>query len=274
LLNAQATGGPGATALITDKTGRCLLVANYAGGSVASLPINQDGSLGEMVSFFQHEGSSVNPKRQAGPHAHSANVDPANRFALFCDLGLDKVMVYKLDAASAKLTPSQPPFAATKPGAGPRHLALHPNGKWIYVINELDSTMTAFRWDGQAGTLQEIQTVSTLPPDFKEQNTCAEVDVHPSGKFVYGSNRGHDSVAVFALDESSGRMRLVEHESTQGKNPRFITLDPTGHWLLAANQATDNIALFRVDPATGKLEYTGRQVEVGAPVCVKFMPAP
>ncbi len=270
LLNQQSSQGAGPCHVAVDRTGRCVLAANYGGGSVACLPIQADGRLGEAKSFFQHEGSSVNRKRQAGPHAHGIYVDPANRFVFVPDLGLDKVMIYRLDAARALMTPNVPASASVPPGSGPRHLAFHPSGRFAYVINEMGSTLSAFRYDAQRGSLKLLETVSTLPADFQGQNTTAEVIVHPSGKFVYGSNRGHDSIAAFAVDEATGKLRLLGHESTQGKNPRAFNIDPSGRWLLAANQNGDNVVVLRLDPATGRLSPTGHSITVSMPVSVEF----
>jgi 6-phosphogluconolactonase len=273
LLNTQPSKGNGPCFVRVDATGKTLLVANYGSGSVAALPIKDDGSLGEAVGFDQHVGKGANPKRQEGPHAHSANFSPDNRFAIVADLGLDKLFVYKLDPAKAMITPNDPPAFNTPPGSGPRHFAFHPNGKYAYVINEIASTVTAMSYDKAKGTFQELATVTTLPADFKGATTTAEVVVHPSGKFLYGSNRGHDSIAEFAIGKD-GRLKLVGHTSTQGKVPRNFNIDPTGKWLIAANQNTDNLVVFRIDGKTGKLTPTGQNVPSGAPVCVKFLAAP
>ena len=272
LLNQQSSRGGGPCHVSVDGTGQCVLVANYGSGSIAALPVKEDGSLGEAAAFVQHEGSSVNKKRQEGPHAHWIDVSPDNKFAFACDLGLDKVMIYKLDAAKSSLEPNQPPFVSVQPGAGPRHLAFHPNGRFACVINEMGSTMTAFSYDTARGSLKELQSLSTLPADSTNQNSTAEVEVHPNGKFLYGSNRGHDSIVIYAINEQTGQLTLVEHQSTQGKGPRNFAIDPTGQWLLAANQGTDNVVVFRVDAQTGRLKPTGQTLEVGAPVCVKFVP--
>ncbi|MBM3888899.1 MAG: lactonase family protein [Verrucomicrobia bacterium] len=275
LLNKQSTGGPGPCHVTVDHTGKCVLVANYGGGSCASLPIKDDGSLGEAGSVIQHEGSSVNPKRQTGPHAHSINVSPDNRFAFVADLGLDKMMVYKLDPAKATLTPNDPAFAAVPPGSGPRHFAFHPSGKFAYVINEMLCTVTAFSYDAARGALRAIETVSTLPKGESVQPgySTAEVQAHRSGKFLYGSNRGHDTIAVFTVDPRSGKLKLIQNEPTQGKIPRNFGIDPTGKWLLAAHQNSDNVVAFSIDPKTGKLKPTGQSIPVAASVCVKFMKA-
>ncbi len=270
-INQVSSGGPGPCWVMVDKAGKAVLAANYGGGSVAVCPIAPDGKLSEASAFVQHTGSSVNPSRQRGPHAHSVNISPDNRFAIAADLGLDKLLVYKFDAAKGTLTPNDPPFAAVKPGSGPRHFAFHPNGKYGYVINELLNTVTAFSYDAAKGALTEIQTIPNLPADFTGNSSCAEVQVDAAGKFLYGSNRGHNSIAVFAIAKN-GTLALVEHASTQGKNPRNFRMDPTGGYLWAANQDTDNIVLFRVDRKTGRLTPTGKQLEVGKPVCVKFIP--
>lgn len=272
-LNQQPTGGAGPCHVALDSKGRCLLVANYGGGSIASLPVRKDGTLGPPVSEIQHAGSSVNPRRQTRPHAHFIAPDRADRFALVCDLGLDQVLVYRLDPRRATLTANDPPFASLHPGAGPRHLAFTPDNRFVQVVNELDSTLTAFAYDRRRGELTALETVSTLPAIFPAgSNTCAEVQMHPSGRFVYASNRGHDSIAVFRLDAKSGRPQLVEHQATGGRTPRHFAIDPTGHWLLAENQASDTVVVFQIDPRTGRLSPTGQGVEVPSPVCAVFVP--
>jgi len=271
LLNQQASGGGGPCHLAVDATGKCLLVANYGSGSIAALPIHADGSLGEATTTLQHTGHSVNPERQAGPHAHFICPSPDNRYALNCDLGLDQVLVYRLDPAAATLMPNDPPFATVAPGAGPRHLTFSPDGKFAYVINEMGSTISAFSYNPANAAMAEVQTLSTLPKDFSTNNTCAEIVMHPSGKFLYGSNRGHDSIAVFAVDQKTGRLTVREHQSTQGRTPRHITIDPTGRWLLAENQASDLVIVFALDPDTGKLKPTGQSLAIGSPVCAVFV---
>lgn len=272
-LNQQPSEGSGPCHASVDHSGRNLLVANYGSGSVACLPIDSDGRLGAATVMIQHAGSSVNPQRQKEPHAHWIEADPANRFVLACDLGLDKVLVYQFDSRRGTLAPSTPPHAATKPGAGPRHLAFHQGGRFAYVINELDSTVAAYTWDGKTGGLSELQRLSTLPAGFTNSSSCAEIAVHPSGRFLYGSNRGHDSIAVFAIDESTGRLSPLQHESTQGKTPRFFAIDPTGRWLLACNQGSDSIVLLRIDPQTGRLTPSGQKIDVVSPVSLVFVPA-
>ena len=272
-LNSQSSGGTGPCHLTVDETGKAVVVANYGGGSVAALPVGEDGTLKEPTAVIQHQGSSVNPKRQEGPHAHCIKPDPGNRFVLATDLGLDKVLVYRFDPAKGTLTPHDPPAATLAPGAGPRHFAFHPNGQYVYVINELASTVTAFAYDADRGALSELQTVSTLPEGFKGNTSTAEVQVHPSGKFLYGSNRGHDSIASFRIDEQTGKLTPIGHTPTGGKTPRNFGIDPTGAYLIAANQNTGNLVVFRIDPQGGELKPTGAAIEVGSPVCVKFLPA-
>jgi 6-phosphogluconolactonase len=270
-LNQQATIGTGPCHLSVDQTCRYAIVANYGSGSVAVLPINPDGTLAEASDFIQHEGSSVDPRRQERPHAHSVTIDRSNRFAFVCDLGLDKIMIYQLDLTAGKLKPNQQPWAKIKNGAGPRHFAFHPNGKNAYVINELDNTVVAFNYDETHGSLSEIQTISTLPEGFSGTSYCADIHVHQSGKFVYGSNRGHDSIVIFKVDEGTGKLSLVGHESTQGKNPRGFAIEPTGNFLLAANQNTDNMVVFKIDHSSGKLMPTLPPIEIPAPVCIKMI---
>jgi 6-phosphogluconolactonase len=270
-LNRQASEGTGPCHVSVDPSGRCVLVANYGGGSVAALPIREDGSLGPAGSSVKHQGSGPNPRRQEGPHAHCIVADPAGRFAFAADLGLDKILVYRLDAAAAALAPHEPPSAAVDPGSGPRHFTFHPGGKWAYVINELASTVTAFRYDAARGVLEPFQTVSTLPADFNGTNYTAEVVVAPDGRTLYGSNRGHDSLAVFRIDASDGRLTPAGHVSTGGKTPRNFAIAPGGRWLLAANQNSDSIVVFGVDPETGGLTPAGKSVQVPKPVCVRFL---
>jgi 6-phosphogluconolactonase len=272
-LNRQPSGGPGPAHVIVDRQGRNVLVANYGGGSVAVLPIGADGRLQAPSSVVQHTGSSVDPNRQKEPHAHSINVDADNRFAYAADLGLDKILIYRFDVAKGTLTPNDPPFAQVEPGSGPRHFAFHPQGRFAYVINEMRCTVTAFAHDAARGGLSAIQTISTLPQGQSVQKgfSTAEVQVHPSGRFLYGSNRGHDTIAVFAIDGKTGRLTPVHHEPTQGSTPRNFGIDPAGRFLLAANQRSDTVVVFRIDAATGRLAPAGHRIEVGAPVCVKFV---
>lgn len=270
-LNRMPSRGAGPCFVRVDQTGKMVMVANYGSGSAASLPIKTDGSLGEAASFHQFTGSGPNKKRQEAPHAHSATFSPDNRFGIVADLGTDRLMVFRVDPAKATLTPNDPPSFSTPPGSGPRHFAFHPKGKYAYAINEMASTVTAMTYDKTRGTFHEIETVSTLPPDFKGDTTTAEIKIHPSGKFLYGSNRGHDSISVFTI-AGNGKLKLIDHTSTQGRVPRNFSLDPAGKWLIAANQSTDNLVVFRVDGKSGKLSPTGQNLPAGAPVCVKFLP--
>ncbi|MGH9883474.1 MAG: lactonase family protein, partial [Pyrinomonadaceae bacterium] len=269
-LNQQTSSGADPCHLIVDRRRKFLLVANYTGGNLSVLSIQRDGSLGPATDLVQHEGSSIK-EQQKGPHAHCIILDASDRHALAADLGVDKVMIYRFDETTGKLKPNKQPWFSLKPGAGPRHLTLHPRGKYLYVINELDSTMSAFSYDGVNGTLRLLETVSTLPDVFSGRSYCADLHVSPSGKFLYGSNRGHDSIVVFAIDESTGRLKYLEHASTQGKWPRNFTIDPTGRFLLVANQHSDSVVTFRIDPETGRLKATGHVAEIPTPVCLKFV---
>lgn len=266
-LNRQPTGGADPCHLSLSADGKHLLVANYSGGSVAVLPVQDDGRLGE-ASVLQHRGSGPDKRRQEGPHAHAIGPDPAGRYVLAADLGLDKILVYRLDAAKGVLTPNDPPAASVAPGAGPRHFAFHPRDPFVYVVNEMASTVTAFKYDAERGALSELQTLSTLPEGFQGASTTAEIVMHPSGKFLYGSNRGHDSIAAFSVG-SDGRLKALGQEPTQGKTPRNFAIDPSGAWLIAANQSTNSLVVFRVTDS-GRLEPTRTVVRVPAPVCVLF----
>jgi 6-phosphogluconolactonase len=256
-----------------DKTGKNVLVANYGSGAIACVPIGDDGKLKEPTSVIQHEGKGTDPKRQAGPHAHSINLDANNRFAFAADLGLDKVLIYKLDGEHGMLTPNDPPFAPVGPGDGPRHLAWHPNGKYAYVNGEMGDDVTAFAYDAKRGALEPFQTISSLPKDYSggANNTTAEVVVHPNGKFLYVSNRGHDSIANYSIGDD-GRLTVRGFTSTQGQVPRNFAIAPGGQFLLAANQKTDSIVVFSIDQATGDLTPTGAKVGAPAPVCIRFLP--
>jgi len=277
LLNQQPTGGPGPCHLTVDATGRMLIATNYAGGSVAAFPIGHDGRLGERSEFIQHEGSSVTAGRQDAPHAHSVNLDAVNGRAFVADLGLDRVMLYELDSGTARLRPADPPWASFAPGSGPRHFAWHPAGderrRFAYVINELDSTITACSYDSGRGTLTKLQTVPALPADFADPSSCADIHVLPSGAFVYGSNRGHDSIVIYRIDPDGGTLTYVGHEPTQGRNPRNFAITPGGGFLLAANQDSDTIVTFAIDAETGTLRPTGAVAEAPMPVCLKFVRA-
>lgn len=269
-LNQEATLGADPCYATVDGKRKNLLVANYTGGSVTVLPIHPDGSLGAATDVKQHEGSG--PKeQQKGPHAHCIILDRSERHALVADLGIDKIMIYDYDGSRGKLTPNKQPFAQLQAGAGPRHLTFHPNGDFLYAINELDSTLTSFKYDDDDGTLKHIETVSTLPSYFKGVSYCADVHIHESGKFLYGSNRGHNSIVVFRIDRGNGKLQLVEHVWTQGDWPRNFAIDPYGRFLFVANQRSDNVVTFSIDQETGHLELTRLFEEIPSPVCLKFL---
>jgi 6-phosphogluconolactonase len=272
-LNQAPSGGADPCYVSFDGTGKYLLVANYSGGSVSTFPVASDGHIEPASAFVQHSGSGPNKERQEGPHAHYIASSADNRFVFVVDLGLDEVVVYHFDSASGSLIPNHPPFAKLAPGAGPRHLAFHPNGKFAYVLSEVNSTVTAFAYDALNGSFSMLQTLSTIPKDFKTRNDTAEIVVHPSGKFLYASNRGHDSIAEFTIDPARGTLTLSGDFPTQGKEPRNFALDPTGKFLLAANQESNNIAIFRIDQSTGTLTATGQIAQVPAPVDIVFVPA-
>lgn len=268
LLNRQFSHGSLPCHLSTDRQGKFLLVANYGNGSLAVYPLQADGKIGEAIQTVQHEGSGANPGRQEGPHAHFVTVTADNRFALCCDLGIDKVLVYRLDSDRGQLTLNDE--VVLKPGAGPRHLAFHPTGRYAYVINELDSTVAVFAYAAETGSLTGLQTLSTLPEGYTGENTTAEVWVHPSGRFVYGSNRGHDSIVIYAVEEATGQLTLVGHTSTRGKSPRSFIIAPSGTLLLAANQDSNTVTTFRLDPQMGRLSDLKVTVGLPQPVCLLF----
>jgi 6-phosphogluconolactonase len=272
-INQRPSGGAGPCHITVDKAGKNVIVANYASGSVAVLQVGSAGQLTGPTHFEQHAGKGPDAKRQEGPHAHSANLDAANRFAIVADLGLDQLKSYRFDGTAGRLSLNELPPYQTAPGAGPRHFAFHPDGKRAFVINELNSTLSALDYDADRGVLTHRQTVSTLPADFHGNSTCAEVVVHPSGKFVYGSNRGHDSIAAFAID-ADGKLRPIGHQGDGVKTPRNFNIDLAGRWMIVANQDGNSLVVFRIDPQTGALSPTGTRAEVGGPVCVKFWPSP
>ena len=271
LLNQQASLGADPCYVDVDAAGKFVLIANYTGGNVTVFPVTSDGSLGEATDIKQARGSSVNRERQEGPHAHCIVLDRDNRFAYSCDLGTDKIMIFRFDPQNGKLLPNEPPWVQVKAGAGPRHLAFHPGGKSLFVVNELHSTVSTFALDSGKGSLKELQTLSTLPADFKGTSWSADIHVSADGRFVYCSNRGHDSIAIFAVNPRSGLLTMVGHESTRGKIPRNFAIDPSGGFLLVANQKSDSIVVFRLDQKTGRLKSTGQVVEVPSPVCLKFI---
>ncbi|HZG54095.1 MAG TPA: lactonase family protein [Pyrinomonadaceae bacterium] len=272
-LNQQPSLGGAPCYVSVARGGRFVLVANYVGGNVSVLPVRHNGQLGKPTDVAQHRGSGANAERQDAPHAHSVVLDQANRFAFAADLGIDRVMVYRFDARRGTITPNKPHWFQSKAGAGPRHFTFHPNGRHAYVINELDSTITALAYEPALGRLTEVHTVSSLPKEFSGANTCADVHLDPSGSFLYGSNRGHDSIVVLKIERDTGRLHYVEHVSTEGKTPRNFTIDPTGGFLLAANQNSDTIVTFRRDAATGRLRPAGHVAEAPSPVCLELIHA-
>lgn len=268
-LHAMSSAGSGPCYVSVDPTGQCVLVANYGTGNVACLRLKENGAFQDFFSMFQHAGSSANSKRQEGPHAHCIQADPANRYVLATDLGVDKLMIYRLNPDQGNITQNNPAFVTFPPGSGPRHIAFHPNGRIVYVNSELTSAVTAFAYNAAEGSLKSIQTLSTLPPTFKGNNTTAEIQVHPNGKFLYVSNRGQDSIAHFAIAEN-GTLTLRTFAPALGKTPRNFRIDPTGTYLLAANQGSNNVVVFKINQNTGELEPTGSKISVSQPVCVLF----
>jgi 6-phosphogluconolactonase len=272
-LNQVSSRDEGPAHITLDRTGMYALVSNYTLGSVAVFPLLKDGKLGEASSFVQHKGSSINPDRQKGPHAHAIALSPDNRFAVVADLGLDQLLVYSFDAAKGALG-TKPEITKSNPGAGPRHLAFSADSRFLYVINELQSTVVTYSYNGATGALHELQTIYTLPKGFSGNNTAAEIEIHPSGKLLFASNRGDDSIAVFAIDSDTGTLTHLQNDPTGGKTPRSFAIDPTGSWLLAANQDSRDIVVFHIDRKTGQLARTGDLTQVQSPTCLKFAAVP
>ena len=272
LLNKQTSSGADPSYIYMDAQSKHVLVANYVGGSISVIALQSDGRLGEVTSAIKHSGRSVDTVRQTQPYAHSIKLDPTNKYALTADLGLDKLFVYKFDKKKGTLTPNDFPFAKINPGAGPRHFAFHPSGKFVYLITEMGNTIITYAWNSEKGILTELQTVSTLPADFKGVSKCAEIEVHPNGRFLYATNRGHDSIALFEIDSLTGRLNLIEHYPTQGKTPRNFEFDPTHKWLIVTNHGSDNAMVFRVDENNGRLTPNGLPVPIVYPFCVRFLP--
>ncbi len=269
LLNQQSSGGKGPCHVSIDRSGHCVLVANYGGGSVASFRILDDGQLSPAISIDQHRGSSIDRVRQTQAYGHCIEADPTNRFALSADLGIDKLMIYRLDAKRATIAAHDPAFATVDAGAGPRHLAFHPNGRFVYVVNEMKGTVAVFSNGLSEGkSLEHLQTISTLPANFHGQNSSAEIQIDPTGHFLYASNRGPNNIAAFRIEPATGRLTTLGHVSTHGKSPRHFALVPGGRFLLAANQDSDNVVVFKVDAVSGLLEATGESVHIPAPVCI------
>jgi 6-phosphogluconolactonase len=271
-LNRQESGGAGPCHLAVNKSGKFLLVANYGSGSIADFPLKDDGSIGDLASKVQLEGAGPNAKRQKGPHAHEVVLSPDDRFVFVPDLGTDQVKIFKFDGVSGALTPNTPASASVKPGAGPRHFAIAPNGRFAYVVDEMGSSVTAFKLDRSSGALTEIEAVSTLPAENTKVNNSAEIEIDPAGRFLYASNRGHDSIAVFAIDGKSGKLNRVQIVAAGGATPRNFIIDPAGKHVLVANQDSNNIVLFDRDSNTGKLSATDKTVTTPSPVCLIFSP--
>lgn len=271
-ISETSSGGAAPCHVTLDRTGRNLLVANYSTGNVSLIRVGEDGRLSEPASVQQHAGSSVNRQRQEGPHAHAVTLDPAERFLFVCDLGIDRVIIYRFDADRGSLTPHEPAFAPLRPGAGPRHLVFRPDGRFAYVVNELDSTVTAFAYDATRGRLTEVQSISTLPEGFNGRSTTAEIQIHPNGRLLFASNRGHDSLAIFRIDPAKGTLTATGHHPTGGRTPRHFGLDPTGRLLAMGNQESDTIVLARIDPEKGTLTSSSRIASAPTPVCHVFLP--
>ncbi len=268
-LNRQSSIGASPCHISVFPGGEHVAVANYSGGSVTFLPVLSNGTLGSAVSFFQHEGSSVNERRQRGPHAHSIYPFRDGKMAIAADLGIDKIMVYQPDGKGGWIPGTPASFPDPEPGAGPRHIAIHPDGSWIYVVNELNSTVTSYLYENDSFTL--IESISTLPSGFDGNNTCADIRVHPGGRYLYASNRGHNSIAIFEISRK-GALKPVGHEPVRGETPRNFNIEPSGRLLFVANQLTDNITVFNIDPRSGMLEFTGNELSVVRPVCIEFLP--
>ena len=273
LLNKVDAGGGGSCHLVVDKTGKTLFVANYGSGNVASFAIKPDGSIGERTGFYQHSGSSVNPARQTGPHAHAVVLSPDNRFLFVPDLGTDQVKIYRIDAQKGTFAPNDPASAEVKPGYGPRHFAFGHGAKYAYALCEMGSSVAVFSYNPAKGSLTPVQTISNLPDDFKGEDNSAEIEVDRSGRFLYASNRGNDSITVYAIDPAKGTLTKVQVVPTQGKTPRNFALDPTGKYLVAANQDSSTMVVFSVDSKDGQLKPAGQTIDTPSPVAILFVPA-
>jgi 6-phosphogluconolactonase len=271
-INQKPSDGGDPSYVSLDATGHFLMIANFQGGSIAVFALQPDGSIGERSAYVQHAGTNVITGKPIQAHAHSIRVDPSNRYVLAADLGLDKLFVYQLDPKTGALQPNDPPSDSVPTGSGPRHTAFHPNGRYVYLINQMGNTIIRFGWDAKTGRLTQYESVSTLPEGFKGKDDASEILVHPSGKFIYATNRGNNSVAVFSVDADSGRLTLLQHISTQGKTPRNCEFDPTGRWLLVSNQDSSNAVVFRIDANTGRLTQVGEPVKVLTPFCERFLP--
>lgn len=262
-----SSGGPHPCHVAVDNTGKWCFVGNYTGGSLAVLPIKEDGSLGEPTQVIQHTGSSINKERQNEPHVHSVNISPSNKDVFVPDLGMDKIMAYRFNEGTGELTAGN--HQAVSAGSGPRHFTFHPNGKFAYVIQELTGKVTAFQYTD--GKLEPIEEVSTLPENFDGKNACADIHVSADGKFLYGSNRFYDTIVSYKIDEVTGKLTMLNQTSVEGKTPRNFTISPTGKWVLVANQDSDNIVIFSRNAETGVISSTGKEIKVSMPVCLKWV---
>lgn len=273
-LNSKSTRGACPCHLNIDRTGQHVFVSNYMGGSIAVLPVQEDGTLGSATDIVQHEGSSnINPERQEGPHPHSITISPDNRFAIAADLGKDMLLIYKLDIVNGKLLPGNDERVKTEPGGGPRHMDFHPNGRYIFLLNELGNTIESYQYNDETGALKLIGMISTLPHEFDGESIAADIHIHPEGKFLYASNRGHDSIVICNIDTDSGTLEVLGHQSTKGAHPRNFSIDPTGEFLLVANRDTNDIVTFKIDRETGLLSPIGQVIRVPQPVCISFLSA-
>jgi 6-phosphogluconolactonase len=270
-LNQQASGGEDPCYLIVHRDGSYLITGNYSGGNFSVLPIFLDGKLGKAMQIIQHSGSSVNAGRQNAPHVHCVVFDPTGKNLIVTDLGTDKIFIYPFNDKNGVISESGLHFSASRPGAGPRHVTFSPDGKFLYIINELDSTIAAYKYNSIEGSLAEIQIISTLMPDYTGVNNCADIHIHPSGKFLYGSNRGHDSIVLFKRDQNTGILTVIDFTSTRGKTPRNFAIDPSGNYLIVANQKSNSIFTFRIDNHTGKLTVCEASIEIPSPVCIMFL---
>jgi len=270
-INAKNTQGGAPCHLSMDKKLQWLFVANYLGGNVAVFPLEPGGSLGNFTDVEQHTGRGGDPNRQVGPHAHAIHLDPSGESVYVADLGIDQIVSYHWNSENGELKPRPENNIVLPPGAGPRHFTFHPTGKFMFIIRELDSKINSFVYEEESGVFQDVQTVATVPEDYLGENYCADIQVHPNGKFLYGSNRGHDSIVIFTVDADTGRLEYVAHESTRGKWPRNFGIDPKGNFLVVANRKSNDVQVFRIDQVTGRLDFTGHSIAVDAPSCIKFL---
>lgn len=271
VLNDRSAFGAGACHVNTDHTGRLLYVSNYGEGNFTVYPILENGRIGENKYNFQYEGRGPNANRQEKPHLHSAMPSPDNRYVFAADLGTDRLYAYRVKARRAKLKPAKTPWVEIEPGGGPRHFTFHPNGKWVYVAEELSAHVTAFQYNAGRGAMRKIQRLSTLPEGYDDPSFCADIHVHPNGRFLYVSNRGHNSLAIYRIDQQTGRLSLIDTPGVEGNWPRNFLISPDGRWCLVANERSDNIAVFSIDGESGKLTFTGRELNIPSPVCLKAL---